>query len=585
MGSFFKTVLASLLALVIFTLLVFLFMTAVVKQLSSESKPRVASRSVLVINLGQLYTEQMRQNPLAVLSNDPEKTIPGLYDVVRLIRKAKEDDDIVGIYLQANPNPNGFAGSAEIRKALLDFRKSGKFIFAHADVITQRSYAIANVADRIYVSPQGMVEWFGYSVDYAFIKGTLDKLDIEPQIFYAGKFKSATEPFRTDRMTAENKLQTTIWMNDLYDAFLLETAGARKLDTAGLRSLANEGVIRTAQDAADNKLIDGLKYDDEVRDEIKTKLDIGKYERINFITINAYRATGKYRKTGGDRIALIYAEGNIIDGKGDQGNIGSESYRSLIRKARLDKTIKAIVFRINSGGGSAMASENIWRELALARKEKPVIVSFGDVAASGGYYIACGADSIFAQPGTITGSIGVFGIIPNMQGFFKNKLGVTFDGVKTGPYADIMTITRPMNEKEKQMIQAEIETIYSLFKKRVAEGRQKDTLYVDSIAQGRIWTGTRAREIGLIDRFGGIDDAIASAAGKAKLTDYQVKEYPEAENLLDQLFGKSSSPLNHNELMRKELGEDNFRIYQQMKRVREMTESIQARMPFEFFIR
>lgn len=585
MGSFFKTVLASLLALVIFTLLVFLFMTAVVKQLSSESKPRVASRSVLVINLGQLYTEQMRQNPLAVLSNDPEKTIPGLYDVVRLIRKAKEDDDIVGIYLQANPNPNGFAGSAEIRKALLDFRKSGKFIFAHADVITQRSYAIANVADRIYVSPQGMVEWFGYSVDYAFIKGTLDKLDIEPQIFYAGKFKSATEPFRTDRMTAENKLQTTIWMNDLYDAFLLETAGARKLDTAGLRSLANEGVIRTAQDAADNKLIDGLKYDDEVRDEIKTKLDIGKYERINFITINAYRATGKYRKTGGDRIALIYAEGNIIDGKGDQGNIGSESYRSLIRKARLDKSIKAIVFRINSGGGSAMASENIWRELALARKEKPVIVSFGDVAASGGYYIACGADSIFAQPGTITGSIGVFGIIPNMQGFFKNKLGVTFDGVKTGPYADIMTITRPMNEKEKQMIQAEIETIYSLFKKRVAEGRQKDTLYVDSIAQGRIWTGTRAREIGLIDRFGGIDDAIASAAGKAKLTDYQVKEYPEAENLLDQLFGKSSSPLNHNELMRKELGEDNFRIYQQMKRVREMTESIQARMPFEFFIR
>lgn len=585
MGSFFKTVLASLLALVIFTLLVFLFMTAVVKQLSSESKPRVASRSVLVINLGQLYTEQMRQNPLAVLSNDPEKTIPGLYDVVRLIRKAKEDDDIVGIYLQANPNPNGFAGSAEIRKALLDFRKSGKFIFAHADVITQRSYAIANVADRIYVSPQGMVEWFGYSVDYAFIKGTLDKLDIEPQIFYAGKFKSATEPFRTDRMTAENKLQTTIWMNDLYDAFLLETAGARKLDTAGLRSLANEGVIRTAQDAADNKLIDGLKYDDEVRDEIKTKLDIGKYERINFITINAYRATGKYRKTGGDRIALIYAEGNIIDGKGDQGNIGSESYRSLIRKARLDKTIKAIVFRINSGGGSAMASENIWRELALARKEKPVIVSFGDVAASGGYYIACGADSIFAQPGTITGSIGVFGIIPNMQGFFKNKLGVTFDGVKTGPYADIMTITRPMNEKEKQMIQAEIETIYSLFKKRVAEGRQKDTLYVDSIAQGRIWTGTRAKDIGLIDRFGGIDDAIASAAGKAKLTDYQVKEYPEAENLLDQLFGKSSSPLNHNELMRKELGEDNFRIYQQMKRVREMTESIQARMPFEFFIR
>lgn len=584
MGSFFKMVLASLLALVVFTLLVFLFMTAIVKQLASGDKPRVSTRSVLIIDLGQQFNEQMRQNPLAALSSDPEKTVPGLYDLVRLVRKASTDDDIKGIYLHANPSPNGFAASAEIRNALVEFRKSGKFIISHTDILTQNTYAIANVSDKIYVSPQGMVQWYGYNVDYLFLKGTLDKLDIEPQIFYAGKFKSATEPFRTDRMTDENRLQTTVWLNDLYDAFLMNTSSARKLDTSELRRLANEAVIRTPEDAAAHKLIDGIKYDDEVKDEIKTRLDIGKYDRINFITINAYRAVGKYVKTGGEKIALIYAEGNIIDGKGEHGSIGSESYRALIRKARLDRSIKAIVFRINSGGGSALASENIWRELALAKKEKPVVVSFGDVAASGGYYIACGADSIFAQHGTITGSIGVFGIIPNMEGFFKNKLGITFDGVKTGPYADAMTVTRPMNENEKQLVQAEIENIYRLFKKRVAEGRQKDTAYVDSIAQGRIWTGARAKDIGLIDRFGGIDDAIRSAAAKAKLTKYYVKEYPEAETILEQLFGKSSSPVNFTEVMKKELGKEQFMIYQQMKKVQEMTNVIQARLPFDFII-
>jgi protease-4 len=232
-----------------------------------------------------------------------------------------------------------------------------------------------------------------------------------------------------------------------------------------------------------------------------------------------------------------------------------------------------------------MASENIWRELELAKKEKPVIVSFGDVAASGGYYIACMADSIFSQPSTITGSIGVFGIVPNMQGFFKNKLGITFDGVKTGPYADGMTITRPMNEQEKKIIQAEIDNIYALFKKRVADGRKKDTAYIDSIAQGRVWTGTRAREIGLVDRLGGLETAIASAARKAKLDDYQVKEYPEPRDIFGQLFGRSHDPVNYSSLLKQELGEENYRIFKQMKEVKDMTNSAQARIPFEFFIR
>lgn len=585
MRSFFKTFFAAFLALVLFSLLVFFVLAGIIGGLATKQVSKVEPQSVLVIDLGQHFKEQVQEDPFSIVSGDEEKTIPGLYDLVRLVQYAKTDKHIEGIYLQAHASPNGFAASEEIRKALLDFKSSGKFIMAHGDVMTQRTYSIANVADKIYISPQGMLEWVGYSVDYAFLKGTLDKLEIEPQIFYAGKFKSATEPLRSDRMTEANKLQTTVWLNDLYDELLINTAAARKSDTAVLRQLANTAAIQTVQDAVDNKLIDGAKYDDEVKDEIKSRLKIDKYERIAFISVNKYMSTANYIKTGAEKIALIYAEGDIVDGKGGKDMIGGEGYRSLLRKARLDQSVKAIVFRINSGGGSAMASENIWRELALAKKEKPVIVSFGDVAASGGYYIATAADSIFAQPCTITGSIGVFGIIPNMQGFFKNKLGITFDGVKTGPYADAMTISKPMNEQEKKLVQAEIESIYALFKKRVAEGRNKDTAYIDSIAQGRVWTGIKAKEIGLIDRFGGLEDAVKAAAAKAKLTDYFVAEFPEPENFFDQIMGKTSNPLNYAQKMKEEIGEENFKLYEQLKKIKQMTGSVQARLPFEFFVR
>ncbi len=583
MRSFFKTFFAALLALVIFTLLVFFFFAAFIGGLTSKEKPRVESNSVLVLDLEQHFAEQLKENPLGILSSEQED-IPGLYDVVRLLQKAKDDKKIAGIYIIANTNNNGFAASEEIRNALSDFKKSGKFILAHGDMISQKAYSIANAADKIYLSPQGYLEWFGYNVDYVFLKGTLDKLEIEPQIFYAGKFKSATEPFRTDKMTPANQLQTSVWLNDLYNDFLMRSSEARKMDTGTLHLLANEGVIKNAKNAFDHKLVDGLKYDDEVKDEIKARLKVDKYERINFISINRYMAAVDYIKTGGEKIALIYAEGDIIDGKGEQGKIGSETYRNLIRKARLDQTIKAIVFRVNSGGGSSLASENIWRELALAKKEKPVVVSFGDVAASGGYYISCVADSIFALPTTITGSIGVFGIIPNLQTFFKNKLGVTFDGVKTGPYADAFSAVKPMNENEKKMLQEEIEAIYLQFKQRVADGRKIDIAYVDSIAQGRVWTGLRAKEIGLIDKFGGLDDAVKCAARMAKLTDYRVREFPEPQNIFDRILGKKA-PINYDEKIKEEMGEENYKIYLEIKKVREMSGSIQARLPFQFFIR
>jgi protease-4 len=582
MRNFFKIFFACLLALVIFTFLAVFFLVGFLGGIATKEKPRVEAKSVIVLDLGQAFQEQIRENPLSFFSGEI-KDIPGLYDVIRLVKTAKSDKHVAGIYLVSENNPNGFAASEELRNALKDFKTSGKFIIAHGNVITQKAYSIANVADKIYISPQGYMEWAGYSVEYTFLKGTLEKLQIEPQIFYAGKFKSATEPLRSDRMTPENQLQTSVWLNDLYSDLLLKTAEVRKIDTATLHQLANEAKIQNANDAVNYKLVDALKYDDEVKDEIKSKLGIGKYDKINFITLSNYFAATDISKTNGEKIALIYAEGNIVDGKADQGSIGAENYRNLIRKARLDRSIRAIVFRVNSGGGSSMASETIWRELSLAKKEKPVIVSFGDVAASGGYYISCAADSIFALPTTITGSIGVFGVIPNMQAFFKNKLGVTFDGVKTGPYADAGAIYRPMNDHEKRLVQANVDMIYSQFKQRVADGRKKDTAFIDSIAQGRIWTGLRAKDIGLIDRFGGIDDAIKSAAAMAGLTDYSIREYPEPKNILDQLFGKSD-PLNYADKMKTELGEENYKIYLEMKQVRQMSNTVQARLPFQFFI-
>ncbi len=445
MGNFFKIFFASLLALIIFTVIVVFFLIGWIGGLASKKTPTVETKSVLVLNLAQHYKEQEQNDPLSSISGDDEKNVPGLYDVVRLLKKAESDKNVNGIYIEANNNANGFAASEEIRNALKAFKKSGKFIIAHGDVISQKAYLVADVADKLYANPVGGVEWDGFNVTYAFLKGTLDKLEIQPQIFYAGRFKSATEPLRTDKMTPENKLQTSVWLGDLYSNFLVQAAEVRKIDTARLHQLANEQKIQNSKDAFEYKLVDGLKYDDEVKDELKKELGLGKHDKINFISINKYAAAGGFKRYTGERIALIYAEGDIIDGNGDNGSIGSDDYIKMIRKARLDQSIKAIVFRINSGGGSSLASENIWRELFLAKKEKPVVVSFGDVAASGGYYVSCAADSIFAQPTTITGSIGVFGIIPNMQNFFKNKLGVTFDGVKTADHADAGTPYRPLD--------------------------------------------------------------------------------------------------------------------------------------------
>lgn len=369
MASFFRMFFASLLALIVFCVIGLFLFIAIISGFAKSDRPRVAENSVLVLNLDQLYMERPVQNALTQLQNLGASDVPGLYDVVRLIRKAKDDKKIKGIYILTGLNMNGFATNEEIRNALIDFKNSKKFMYAYGEILDQKSYHVANTADKVYLNPMGIIDWMGFSANLLFLKGTLDKLQIEPQIFYAGKFKSATEPLRVEKMTEENKLQTSVWLNDLYSHFLQKASDTRKIDTATLHRLANEGNIQTPEDAKRHKLIDGTLYDDQVRDEIKQKLSLGKYDRINFISINDYYKSGEYRDMTGERIAVIYAAGMIIDGKGDQAEIGSVDYAKLIRRARLDKNIKAIVLRVNSGGGSALASETIWRELSLAKKK------------------------------------------------------------------------------------------------------------------------------------------------------------------------------------------------------------------------
>ena len=542
----------------------FLILFAVAVSIASSEKATIAAKSVLFIDLSRSFKDKKTDNTLARLSGDRDIYSTSLYDVVRLLQHAKSDSSVRGIYIKCNENANGFAASEELRNALLDFKESKKFVIAYGDMISQKAYFVASVADKIYCNPKGIIEWKGFASQLFFIKNALKKLEIEPQIFYDGKFKSATEPLREEKMTDANRLQTTVWLGDLYSRFLLATATARNIDTATLHRYASAYMIHTPNDAVQYKLLDGVKYDDEVKDEIRKRLGINGDDKIEFVQIGSYAEATSIKKYAADRIAVIYAEGDIVYGRGTEGQVGSDEFRNLISKARTDKNIKAIVLRVNSPGGSALASEIIWRETMLTRKAgKPFVVSMGDMAASGGYYISCAADSIFAQPNTITGSIGVFGIVPNMQDFFKNKLGVTFDQVKTAPNADIGSVTRPLTEGEKIIIQSEIDTVYHDFKTRVAEGRKKDMPLIDSIAQGRVWTGSRAMQIGLVDRVGGLDDAIACAAGMANLKDYSLREYPEPASFWDMLksnYGKTVKT----KVIKEELSYSDYQLNEQL---------------------
>lgn len=583
MNNFFRSFFASILALIVFTGLIIIVLMVSVAAISSQKKTGTGEKAVLVIDLSSHYPEVEPADPVAMFT-DNTSAPPSLYHLTRIIRHAKNDGSVKGILLKCETNDNDFVASEDLRDAIIDFKSADKFVFAYANTISQKAYYVACVADKVYCAPTGGVDWHGFSMTMPFIKGTLEKMEIEPQIFYAGKFKSATEPLRETEMTEANRQQSIELLYDIYNHFLYQIGESRKIDTATLHRYADSNSVQFSSSALKTKMVDGLKYDDEVKAEIREKLKIDKDAKINFISPSKYAESTEYMQSGSGKIAVIYAEGTIIDGKGERGEIGGDTYRNHIRKARMDKSIKAIVIRINSGGGSAMASEVIWREIVIAKKVKPVIVSFGDVAASGGYYIACGADSIFAQPNTITGSIGVFGILPNMENFFNNKLGITFDEVKTSPDAGFLTVTKPLTTIQKQYYQHSIDTIYHDFKSRVAEGRNKSMEYVDSIAQGRVWSGSRAMQLGLIDKIGGLDEAIAAAATKAALGDYRLREYPGKPGLFEMLFGKGNEGSSKETLIREELGTEAYKTYTAVRSLKKFIGVTQARLPFEMII-
>ncbi|RZK65821.1 MAG: signal peptide peptidase SppA [Pedobacter sp.] len=588
MKDFFKYLFASMLGFflsaVIVFIIIFVIIVGAISSIDSDKTVTVSNNSVLFLNLDQPITERTPKNPFGNLPivGGTEKDGIGLNDLLKSIQRAKTDDNIKCIYLNVSSPNAGFATMREVRNALIDFKKSHKKIIAYSEVFTQGAYYLASAADKVYLNPEGALEFKGFSSELTFFKGTLEKVGVEMQVIRVGNYKSAVEPFILDKMSDYNRKQVTAYVGGLYNTFLTDIAKSRDIQKDSLYKIADDYRIREPQDAVNFKMVDALKYKDQILEELKGLSGRTRGENVRTVSINDYVKNNTETGSGKDKVAVIYANGEISGGEGNDNQIGSERISRAIRKARLDDDIKAVVIRVNSPGGSALASDVIWREIVLTKKEKPVIASFGDVAASGGYYIGCAADSIFVQPNTITGSIGVFGLIPNFQNLMTNKLGITFDGVKTGKYADIMATNRPMTAGERFIIQNELNRIYSGFISRVADGRKKSKAYIDSIGGGHVWIGTDAVQIGLADRIGSFNDAIKAAAKKAKIKEYKVVEYPDVVDPLKSFMDESTDRIK-TYYTKQELG-DNYMLYQQMKKVI-ASSGIQARMPFEAVIK
>lgn len=587
MKQFFKMFFASMLAMivtgvVIFAVMIGLIVGAVSSAVSNKPKVEVSSNSVLYIDMKTRFSEQEQENSLAVLSGETGYS-PGLYDVVKSLEQAKDDNKIQGVVLRMNPTPNGWATLQQLRAAIIDFKTSGKFVYAYGENVTQSTYYVASAADSIFLNPVGDLELKGFATVLAFFKGTLEKLEVEPEIFYAGKFKSATEPLRATSMSDANRQQIVEFQQDFWSEFVTAIAERTKTDTSAVTALAVNGTIEFPQDALDNNLIDGLWYSDQVNDLLRERTGTDEDKDVKLISIDKYAKNLKSGARKDDRIAILYAEGSIVDGESDEiGEIASSNMVKTIREIRKNDKIKAVVMRVNSPGGSALASEVILRELQLLQKDKKLIVSMGDVAASGGYYISCYADSIFVMPNTITGSIGVFTMLFNIEKMTKNKLGITFDKVKNAPYADFPSGYRPLTADEGQRMQRSVDKIYSIFKGHVAKGRNMNVEDVDVIAQGRVWSGTDAVNNGLADGYGDMNRAIASAAAMANISDYSIVTYPETvdkfEALLKRMGGADASAAVKANIA-KSL-ETDYPFIKQLKMLNNLNGQIVAMMPF-----
>lgn len=587
MKRFFIYLLASVLGVIIASLILFFaFMISISALVAIQEKPVEAkSNTILLLKLNQVIKDRKSNFPVFTFnfSTIGAENQIGLNDILANIKKAEEDNKIKGIYLQLSGLQTGIATIEEIRNALLNFKKSGKFIIAFSDTYTQGSYYLASIADKIYLNPGGSVNLIGISADLMFFKKTLEKLDIEPEIIRHGKFKSAVEPFLYDRMSPENREQIRTYVGSIWDHMVQQISESRNIKPDQINRFADSLLLWDIKAAQNYGLIDAALYKDQVLDTLVRLTGRNQAKDLQFIGHSKYlRVPSKDRKYSRNEIAVIYAEGDIVPGEVNDGFIGSEVISRTIRDARRDSSVKAIVFRVNSGGGSALASEVIWRELDLARKVKPVIASMGDVAASGGYYIVAPADTIVASPNTITGSIGVFGLLVNAQGFFNNKLGITFDVEKTNDWSDFASIYRPLSATERIVLQKMVDETYTTFVNRVSDGRNMVYSAVDKIGEGRVWSGKNAVELGLVDVLGGLSDAIRLAAEKAGLEDdYRVVELPRMEDPLTRLMKELTGEVKER-IIKKELSEY-YRYYRSINNL--LTgDRIQARLPFEITV-
>ncbi len=554
MKSFFKYFFASFLAFIIAFIIGILIMVGVVSSMVDQDKViKVKPNSILKITLDGPIMDRAPKNPFENLqpgSLKPKNT-QSLNQILKNIKRAQSDPNIKGAFLYLDNVSAGFATVAEIRNALETLKDSGKFIVSYGNYYSQKAYYLATIADQVYINPEGMVGMQGLMAQIMFFKKTLEKMGIDPQVIRHGKYKSAVEPFLDNKMSEANREQIQEYLGSLWNEMLMKVGVSRNIQVDELQKMADEMLVKNIDDAVEYNLVDGARYYDQVIAELKTKVDIAEDKDLEFISLSKYTHAPKPPKkkliSESGKVAVVYAQGEIGSGKGSVTEIGTENVAKALRKAREDDKVKAVVLRVNSPGGSALTSEVILREVELTKAVKPIIASMGDVAASGGYYVSCLADTIVASPNTITGSIGVFGLLFQVKELVEEKIGINVETVLTADHADLGSPFRPLKAEERAVIKESIEDVYDTFIAHVAEGRGMTKEEVDKIGQGRVWSGRDAMRIGLVDVMGGLNDAVRIAADKAGLEDYYVKELPEQKDPFQQImedFGAEASVKN-----------------------------------------
>ena len=590
MKDFLKYVLATVTGIILLTVIMGILATISMVGIaaSSASSTKVEENSVFTLMLSGQLDERAEENPLSMLSGQISENV-GLDDIISSIRKAKENEDIKGIYIEAGIfSSDSPASSHAIREALIDFKKSGKWIVAYADSYEQSSYYICSVADKIFLNPQGMVDWHGLGATPYFVKDLLAKLGIKVQLCKVGKYKSAPEMLTADGMSEPNREQVTAYINGVWQVMLKEVSESRKIAVDSLNAYADRFIaLSKPEDYVKLKLVDKLLYTDEVKGEIKKMLKIDPDESFPQLTLKDMENV-KGKKKEGDQVAVYYAYGDIVDS--DTGDMTDQEHSIVaskvckdLEKLAEDDDVKAVVLRVNSPGGSAYASEQIWHAMTNLKAKKPVVVSMGGYAASGGYYISCPANYIIAEPTTITGSIGIFGMFPDFSGLLTEKMGIKFDEVKTNKHAAFGTMSRPFNAEEMALLEQYIDRGYQLFRKRVADGRKQSVEAIEEIAQGRVWLANDALKNKLVDEIGSLDKAIEKAAKLAKLSEYHATCYPEPTNWFDALMNQGNKGSYLDSHLRTALGEY-YEPFTYVKNIRHQN-AIQARLPYYLIIK